>query len=262
LNIRLPFFFREEESAASIISVPWNTSKEDVISEYVSLEGKDAEMNLSDLDWELGGFDPLVPGLYFLEARYQNDELESPSVQVPVMVLNKPSPLDVILSNQKISKDLKSGQVVGILQTEDPADNIHAYTLEPSEDFELDGNEVIWIGEGELRNEYIISVTSIDRVGQTISKEIPITREFGENEVTVFPNPANRETNIKVDLIQANIVSIKVFDSAGRLVFEESEYRDKGFTRNLNLQTFSAGLYQVQVQIGFEVLTKRLVKVE
>jgi hypothetical protein len=85
---------------------------------------------------------------------------------------------------------------------------------------------------------------------------------LGANEVTVYPNPATKETNIKVDLNQASEVSLKVFDSAGRLVFEESGYHNRGFIRNLNLEILSAGMYQIQVQIGFETISRRLIKKE
>lgn len=92
---------------------------------------------------------------------------------------------------------------------------------------------------------------------QSISKEIRITREFGENQVTVYPNPAYKETNIKVDLNQANEVSIKVFDSAGKLIIEESYYHERGFIRTMDLRELSNGLYQIQVQINFQTITKR-----
>ena len=250
---------------SDLVQVAWNTSFEE-LEEYSILYDLEEETVEIQVDWNEEDYDPLVPGIYEISGKVKqlNSGRKIPVNQLSmyVLVMDKTMPLDISLSNQKISKDLKSGQVVGVLQTEDPADNIHSYNLEPSADFELDGNQVRWIGEGELRNEYTISVTSIDRIGQAISKEITITRENGANEVTVFPNPAGQETNIKVDLIQANTVSIRLFDSAGRLVFEESEYHDRGFTRSLNLQTLSAGLYQVQVQIGFETITKRLVKVE
>jgi hypothetical protein len=262
LNIRFPFFFKEEEGTPSMIEVPWNTSQETVLSEYISLEGKDPDMSLSDLDWSVGSYNPLQPGVYYFQAKYENEELSNATIQFPVLVLDKPIPLDIRLSNQLIGKNYTEGQVVGVLETEDPADDIHEYLMEQSDDFELDGNKLIWIGAGELREDYIIAVTSIDRVGQRISKKIPISREFGANQVTIYPNPASKETTIKVDLIQASEVNIKVFDSAGRLVFEESGYQERGFVRNLDLRTMSAGLYQVQVQIGFETITKRLVKKE
>jgi hypothetical protein len=250
---------------SGLVQVAWNTPIEE-LKDYTVLYELEEEAIGVMVDWKEEGYNPLVPGIYEITGKVKqlssNRVIPMNSFSMYVLVMDKTMPLDISLSNQKISKDLKSGQVVGILQTEDPADNIHTYTLAPSADFELDGNQVVWIGDGELRNEYTISVTSIDRVGQSISKDIPITREIDTNQVTIYPNPASKETHVKVDLVQSNEVSIRVYDSAGRLMFEESGYRERGFILNVDLQTWSAGLYQIQVQIGFETITKRLVKIE
>jgi len=248
---------------SGLVQVVWNTPFEELM-DYTVLYELDEETVEIMVDWSQEDYDPLVPGIYEISGKVK--QLNATRI-IPVnnfsmfvLVMDKPMPLDITLSHAVIDKNQAAGQVIGILETEDAADNIHSYQLEQSADFELDGNQVIWIGEGELRHEYNILVTSIDRVGQSISKEIRITREIGANQVTIYPNPASKETNIKVDLNQANDVSIKLFDSAGRLVFEESGYQERGFIRNLDLQTLSAGLYQIQVQIGFEMITKRLVK--
>jgi hypothetical protein len=248
-----------------MVQVVWNTPFKE-LKDYTVLSELEEETVEIQVDWNEEDYDPLVPGIYEISGKVK--QLNTTRIipvnnfSMYVLVMDKPMPLDILLSNSVIDKNHAKGHVIGILETEDPADNIHEYLLEPSIDFELNGNQVIWIGEGELRHEYSISVLSIDRVGQSISKEIRIIREIGANQVTVYPNPASKETNIKVDLNQANDVSIKVFDAAGRLVYEERGYQERGFIRNVDLRTLSAGLYQVQVQIGFETITKRLVKVE
>ncbi|MDP2039609.1 HYR domain-containing protein, partial [Algoriphagus sp.] len=250
---------------SGMVQVAWNTPFKE-LKDYTVLYELEEETVEIIVDWNEEDYDPLVPGIYEIsgKAKQLNTTRIIPvnNFSMFVLVMDKPMPLDITLSNSVIDKNQAKGQVIGILETEDPADNIHFYQLDASVDFELDGNQVIWIGEGELRHEYSISVMSIDRVGQSISKQIRITREIGANQVTVYPNPASKETNIKVDLNQANDVSIKVFDAAGRLVFEERGYQERGFIRNVDLRTLSAGLYQVQVQIGFETITKRLVKIE
>ncbi|MEB2780124.1 MopE-related protein, partial [Algoriphagus sp. C2-6-M1] len=248
---------------SGLIKVAWNTPFEELKDYTVlyDLEGETVEIKVV---WNEKDYDPLVPGIYEIKGKVdqinENRTIPLADFSMFVLVMDKPMSLDITLSNQVIGKNQLAGQVIGILETEDPADNIHEYLLEPSAEFALEGNQVVWIGSNELRHEYSITVSSIDRVDQSISKEIRITREFGENQVTVYPNPAYKETNIKVDLNQANEVSIKVFDSAGKLIIEESDYHERGFIRNIDLRELSNGLYQIQVQINFQTITKRFIK--
>jgi hypothetical protein len=55
-------------------------------------------------------------------------------------------------------------------------------------------------------------------------------------------------------------VEIRIFDATGRLVYEEKEQQEGSFVRNLDLRGLSAGMYQVIVNSGNEVMTGRLVK--
>jgi hypothetical protein len=84
--------------------------------------------------------------------------------------------------------------------------------------------------------------------------------ELESNKILVYPNPASETSNIRVSLSQDADVTIRIFDSAGRLVMEESGYHETSFVRTLNLQSFSNGIYHVVVQINHQVMTKRLVK--
>jgi len=84
--------------------------------------------------------------------------------------------------------------------------------------------------------------------------------ELESNKILVYPNPASETSNIRVSLSQDADVTIRIFDSAGRLVMEERGYHETSFVRTLNLQSFSNGIYHVVVQINHQVVTKRLVK--
>ncbi|GAB2486026.1 hypothetical protein GCM10027164_14370 [Algoriphagus taiwanensis] len=260
LNFRNPFAFRED-SNTSMIEVPWNTSFQTVLSDYVSIEGKNLDMTKTELNWSEGEYNPIQPGVYFVEAKYKNEALADPVVQIPILVLDKPKPQDILLSNQVLTKNHLHGQVVGVLNTIDVADSIHEYSIESSSgDFKLEGNQLIWIGNGLPRRDYKIIITSSDRVGQSISKEFSITKEQENDQVSIYPNPAYEQTKIKVDLALENQVSIRIYDATGRLVMEESEFHERSFVKEVDLRLLSPGLYQVQVQIGWEIITKRLIK--
>jgi hypothetical protein len=246
----------------SLLTVAWNTPFEE-LKDYTWIVEEEDELFELEVDWNEKDYNPLIPGFYQIEGILKSLEYSkiiSERVHMMVVVLDKPKPTDIILSNTQIAKDLVSGSVIGEFYTQDPVDQIHFYHLESDENFELIDNQLVWIGSGKLLQNYSLIVSSTDRVGQTISKEIYLQREPGSNQMTVYPNPAHRETNIKVDLGLENQVTIRIFESTGRLVFEESQLRQKSFEKKVDLDGLSSGLYQVQVQIGFEVISKILIK--
>ncbi|WP_194974532.1 T9SS type A sorting domain-containing protein, partial [Aquiflexum lacus] len=93
-------------------------------------------------------------------------------------------------------------------------------------------------------------------------REITMYRELPPGEILIYPNPAKQETNILVQLSGARSVGIRIFDAAGRLVYEEQEHQEGSFVRNVDLSGLSSGMYQVMVQAGNEVMIGRLVKEE
>ncbi|MCH6200418.1 T9SS type A sorting domain-containing protein [Aquiflexum sp. LQ15W] len=85
-------------------------------------------------------------------------------------------------------------------------------------------------------------------------------KELVPNTIRIYPNPASEVSNIQVNLYEGSGVTLRVFDVAGRLVMEEQSYQERSFTRTLELKGLSNGLYHVVVQVGNQVMTKRLVK--
>ncbi|UJP64841.1 T9SS type A sorting domain-containing protein [Mongoliitalea daihaiensis] len=63
-----------------------------------------------------------------------------------------------------------------------------------------------------------------------------------------------------VDLNESASIEIRLFDAMGRVVIQESSYRDATFIQTLNLESLSARMYIVQVKIGKIIMTERLVK--
>lgn len=79
-------------------------------------------------------------------------------------------------------------------------------------------------------------------------------------EFTIYPNPAHNNTNIRVGLTEPSTVEIRVFDTAGRMVFSEETVEEKSFIRNIQLDGLSAGLYHVVVKINHQYKQGRLIK--
>nr|WP_290427025.1 HYR domain-containing protein [Algoriphagus limi] len=247
----------------SLVTVDWNTPFEELKTYTWSIDTGEELLEM-EVDWDEAKYDPLTPGLQPIEGQIKSTIYSSrfltDRVVMNVLVLDKPKALDITISEDLISKASSEGNVIGILSTVDPVDSIHLYSMEPHPNFELDGDRVIWKGSHEKVQEYILKVISLDRAGQAINREITLRREIGANEVILYPNPAYEETNLKVDLSYGDQVTIRVFDATGKLVLEESSLREKSFVQKLDLKGLSPGMYQVQVQIGFEVITKRLIK--
>jgi hypothetical protein len=83
--------------------------------------------------------------------------------------------------------------------------------------------------------------------------------EVIENSIFVYPNPAESEANLEVRILNPDDVTIKMIDANGREVFTTSGFKESSFTQPLDLKGLSKGLYIIQVQIGFELISKRLV---
>ncbi|WP_460390188.1 T9SS type A sorting domain-containing protein, partial [Algoriphagus aestuariicola] len=249
------------DKETELITVPWNTPLE-VINEKIAAQSetwfnrKKIELNIS-----AETYNPLKAGFYELQVDVEENEsfmLEEP-ISVKVLVLDKPHALDITISNDKLTSEFQSGELIGSLSTVDPVDNIHTYEMEEHPDLILDGDKLIWRGT-TVPMQLTFNVFSIDRAGQTISREIKLSRELKPGEFFLYPNPAHRETNVMVDMDREATVVIRIYDAIGRLVAENEAYREDSFTQTFNLDGLAAGLYTVQVKMGDLVMTKRLIK--
>jgi len=225
-------------------------------------EGSDQEA-ISQLRWTSETYDPLRPGFYQLHGTIQNTGFEGKDVNItiPVLVLSKPMPEDILLTNNVVSKKVRSGEIIGGLQTIDPVDNIHTYSMVDHPAYYIEKGVLVWKGEGMPPLEATINVSSTDRAGQTISREIKVFREMDNpNDVLIYPNPARDETNLYIRMAQSSQVTIRIFDAAGRQIYEEKGYQESSFTRALDIQSYAAGMYQVIIQVDHHFIHKRLVK--
>jgi hypothetical protein len=246
---------------ADLIQVPWNTPIETVKKEIEKMSLTWFEAKKLPMTLQSDSYDPLTPGIYELKADLVANEfysLDEP-ISIQVLVLNKPEALDIVVDNSKFASNLKSGEVLGYLNTIDPVDNIHSYSLDENPEVQLNGNKLIWTGTS-VPASLSLRVLSTDRAGQTISREIKLSRELKPGEFFVYPNPASSETNVLIDLDNlSGTVAIQIYDAVGRVVGENVALREGRFTQTFNLDGLAAGMYTVQVRMGNMVMTKRLI---
>ncbi len=94
----------------------------------------------------------------------------------------------------------------------------------------------------------------------TLSDEQKSIIPFESNKMKIYPNPAIEITNVQVSLIEPSTVEIRIFDTAGRLVFREESLQEDSFVRSIQLGSLSTGLYHVVVRVNHQYLQGRLIK--
>jgi len=75
-----------------------------------------------------------------------------------------------------------------------------------------------------------------------------------------YPNPFNPTTTIKVTLVQNGPVSLKIYNILGQLVkVVDNSYKGAGsYTYNVNMDSFSSGVYFYSLQQGPNTITKKM----
>jgi Secretion system C-terminal sorting domain len=77
-----------------------------------------------------------------------------------------------------------------------------------------------------------------------------------------YPNPFNPSTNIKFNISQAGLVSLKVYNSLGQLVktIVDNVYKTKGdYQMSVNMDNLSSGIYFYRLEEGNNAITKKMV---
>jgi hypothetical protein len=81
-------------------------------------------------------------------------------------------------------------------------------------------------------------------------------------EVNIFPNPFKNNFNLNIHLTQSDEFSLTVFNATGQLIYTQNGQLDRG-KHQLNVPINQAnGLYIVRLQVGSEIITKKLIKYE
>ncbi len=78
--------------------------------------------------------------------------------------------------------------------------------------------------------------------------------EILENSISIFPNPAIENVNIKSDF---NITDIAVYDYVGKLIYTIENSNTKHVV--LNTSSYRAGMYIVRINTENGVVTKRVI---
>jgi len=99
----------------------------------------------------------------------------------------------------------------------------------------------------------------IEQISDEISVDITSVRNDG---VSVYPNPAVSDVNIEISLSVSKLVKVDIYNTQGSLI-KASVYEgqmSKGVTNTtLDISNIPSGVYNLQIQLGDKLLTKRLI---
>lgn len=219
-----------------IITVSWGTTVEELpLPEQIEVELLSGEIVMLDVNWDLSSYDGTVPGMYTNSGELvlfgDMDNARNLQPSLIIMVLEKELPTDIELSDDEFSVEDNPEAPLGTLTTVDPDDDIHTYDLSgdnPDEQyFYILGDRLFFDPENmpEGQSEYTITVTSTDRLGNTIAKTFVINRTKPTlddlNIPNVFtPNGDGINDEWGVSALQFyEAVKVMVFERSGKMVF-------------------------------------------
>lgn len=80
------------------------------------------------------------------------------------------------------------------------------------------------------------------------------------NDVTMYPNPADSHITIETTGERGDVISIQILDSRGRVLYDNSEELtgDK-FSTKIEISSISNGVYPIIIQNGNYTISKRLI---
>jgi copper chaperone CopZ len=104
-------------------------------------------------------------------------------------------------------------------------------------------------------------VTSTTITVNCITTSIP--NIDGVEEVTVLPNPTKGALAVRLKLNTTKPVSFRVSDAQGREVYRRGAQRLSGTTTQvIDLHKEAAGIYYLQVQVGAQTFTEKIVRAD
>ncbi|MFM7668202.1 MAG: T9SS type A sorting domain-containing protein, partial [Bacteroidota bacterium] len=131
----------------------------------------------------------------------------------------------------------------------------NAGTSEPQTSFFLDGNDIV--------NSTLYYQTSTPYVRLNFDPSVGLDEESSEiNGISLYPNPANNETNIEFNLQSKSDVTITVADLSGKTVSttELTNVLNGANSAKIDCASLNSGIYYVTINTNNSSVTKKFVK--
>ena len=126
--------------------------------------------------------------------------------------------------------------------------------------FNIDGGNFICIDEIiDVVNQDYENVITINNTEECDSfNQFNINEYDGLNNLIIYPNPATDILFLNISFIEKEDFSISLFDVVGNLVSKE-KYFDKNIFQEINLSTFSKGIYNLSIEYNKGIINKKIV---
>jgi hypothetical protein len=80
------------------------------------------------------------------------------------------------------------------------------------------------------------------------------------NSFEVFPNPTQDQVTVQIDWPQSKEVTVLLYNATGQVLQQKSQTVVNQASLELDLAAYGAGLYLVALQVGEQVVTKKIIK--
>jgi len=107
------------------------------------------------------------------------------------------------------------------------------------------------------------TVTITDGNGCTNTETVVVDLGNSINSVVmqslqIFPNPTNKNVTISFNVAQSMETTISIFNTLGKVVYSKSNNVVNNFSTTIDVSTFAAGIYIVEVSNGNGKAVKKL----
>ncbi|AWW31736.1 gliding motility-associated C-terminal domain-containing protein [Echinicola strongylocentroti] len=257
-----------------LLTVSWGTEEEELpLPEQVEAVLVSGETVMVEVAWDIQHYDNMSPGLYqnagtvsLTESGYSYDGDRQP--MLTIVVNEKSLPEDILLSEDEFSVEDDPNAPLGILTTVDVDDDQHSYALigeyDDEQFFYILGDRLFWTPEAmpEDQHEFTITISSTDRIGNSITKTFLITRSKPAlDDLTISnvfsPNGDDINDDWGVPSLKFyGEVKLMIFERSGKMVFVtyDPEERWDGRYEGGDLPV---GSYYYVIELGEEQAKRR-----
>ncbi|MBC7884077.1 MAG: T9SS type A sorting domain-containing protein, partial [Saprospiraceae bacterium] len=152
---------------------------------------------------------------------------------------------------RKMEEDKEFSLIPGKVPSKGNANSVSHYNLT---DFDVEKTGI-----------YVYRVKQVDFDNKFTYSKLVYLNHQGEDQISMFPNPARSETNIEVILSHDAEVKIELFDAASKLVKVLSnsfDLNEGSEVYPINLSDVPAGVYNVVITIDGVSIQKKLIRIE
>jgi len=113
------------------------------------------------------------------------------------------------------------------------------------------------ITEVDMEN---VTQEEADDMKDKVGVDMPIINNLEIEQLDIFPNPSNGAFNLTFDLPNEGATSIRIFNGAGRLIYQNDLQQFSGnFNDRIDLSNTAKGIYFLAVSQDGKTITKKII---